>query len=165
MRSGLATRPTISGFRAVSRTAGGGTPGHERDVGGLDAAIGEIDGGRRLRGAADAHQDHVGLLEIVRQMPVIVQEREVHGVDALEIFRVEHVLRAGPRRRGRAEIGLSRECTGSSTDRCGEPVARQTSSRRLGEILLDERVEHDARRGLDLATARARAGSSERTSG
>ena len=80
--------------------------GDERDVGGLDAAVGEIDRGRRLGGPADAHQHHVGLLEIVRQMPVVVHEREVHGVDALEILRVEHVLRARPGGRGRAEIGL-----------------------------------------------------------
>ena len=158
MRSGLATSPTIRGLRAVSRTAGGGMPGHQRDVGGLEAAVGEIDRGRRLRGAADADQDHVGLLEVVRQLPVVVQQGEVHGVDALEILRVEHVLRARPRGRGRAEIGLEQGDARARAPRGGASSWRGRPPRALRQVRLDEGVEHDARRGLDLATARARAG-------
>ena len=37
----------------------------DRHVGGLDPAMGEVDAGRRLGGARDADQDHVGTLEIV----------------------------------------------------------------------------------------------------
>ena len=38
---------------------------HDRHIGGLDAAIGEIDAGRGLGRAADAGQDDIGLIEIV----------------------------------------------------------------------------------------------------
>ena len=56
-----------------------GHAGHDRNVGGLHAPVREVDGGRRLRGAADAHQHDVGLVEIDRQLAVVVQQREGGG--------------------------------------------------------------------------------------
>ena len=146
----LATRPTMSGLRVALEHRRQRHAGHQRNVGGLDAAVGEIDRRRRLRGAADAEQHHVGLLEVVRQLPVIVQQREVHRVDALEIFRVEHVLRAGPRRRRGAEIGLQQRVHRREHRQMRRARRRGRPPRAGSRDRLDERVEHDAGRGLDL---------------
>src|SRR5262245_11315023 len=70
----------------------------ERHIGGLVTAIGEIDAGRRLRGAADANQKNVGIVEILRQMAVVMQHGEVESLDAPEIIRIEHVLPSDRRR-------------------------------------------------------------------
>ena len=71
----------------------------QQDVGGANAAVGEIDAGRRLGGPADADQHDLGLVEILRMLAVIVQHRVVERFDALEIMRIEDVLAAnmGPR--------------------------------------------------------------------
>ena len=78
------------------------------EFGGLDAAIGQIDRGRRLRRAADADQHDVGLVDRIDMLAVVMREREVQRLDAAEIFGVEDVLRADAALRARAEIGLER---------------------------------------------------------
>ena len=79
---------------------------HDRDVGGLDAAVGEIDRGRRLRRAADADQHDVGFLDRTGELAVVVDHGEVERIDAAEVFRIENVLGADAARAGRAEVGL-----------------------------------------------------------
>src|ERR1700716_1132154 len=79
---------------------------HQRNVGGFHAAIGQIDRRRRLRGARHADQHDVRAVEIVRQLAVVMQHRVIERVDALEVFRIEHVLGAHPVGRLGAEIGL-----------------------------------------------------------
>jgi hypothetical protein len=60
-------------------------------------------------------------------LPVVVQHGEVHRVDALEIFRIQHVLGAGARRAGRNRAGLaaalacgSGPVNGGQPERCGD---------------------------------------------
>ncbi len=79
---------------------------HERDVGGLVAAVGEVDARRRLRRAAHADEHDVGVLEIFRQLAVVAHHREIQGVDALEVVGVQHVLRAGARCRILPQVGF-----------------------------------------------------------
>src|SRR5579863_4844389 len=43
---------------------------HEWDVGGLIAAIGQIDAGRGLRGPADAEENDIGMVEVLRRLTV-----------------------------------------------------------------------------------------------
>ena len=106
MRSAVAISPTISGFFASDQAVGHRHAEHDRDVGGLDAAIGEIDAGRRLRRPGNADQHDVGLVDLLRQLAVVMLHGEVQRVDAAEIFGVEHMLRADPAAGRRAEIGL-----------------------------------------------------------
>ena len=80
--------------------------GHQREVRGLDATVGEIDRGRRLRGARHPDQHHVGLLHVVDVLAVVVQHGVVQRVDPLEILGVEDVLCADPGLRLAAEISL-----------------------------------------------------------
>ena len=79
---------------------------HDRDVGGLIAAIGEIDAGRGLRGAAHPQENDIGMLQIFRRLTVVADHAEVERIDPLEIVGVEHVLRAGSRRRVLPEVGF-----------------------------------------------------------
>ena len=80
--------------------------GHQRQVGGLVAALGEIDAGRRLGGAGDAEDDDVGGVEVLRQLAVVVRHGEVERIDAAEIVGIDDVLAGDDRRLRRAEIGL-----------------------------------------------------------
>jgi hypothetical protein len=84
-------------------------------------------------------------------MPIVVHKGEVHRVDALEIFRVQHVLRAGTRRRMRAEIGGEQgmhRFEHGEMRRAGVPADLFEPVR---QILLHQGIEHDAGRGLDFA--------------
>ena len=92
MRSALATRPTTNARCGLGQRVRQLDTGHQRHVGGLVAALGEIDAGRRLRGARNAEHDDVGRVEILRQLAVVVRHGEVQRVDAPEIVGVEHVL-------------------------------------------------------------------------
>ena len=92
---------------------------HQRNVRGFDAAIGEIDARRRFRGPADADQKDIGLVEILDHLSVIMHHRVVQRVDALEIIRVEDVLRAGPRdwRPRRDRIGKASRSAAAPRDK------------------------------------------------
>jgi hypothetical protein len=56
----------------------------------------EIDRGRRFGGAGNPNQHHIGLFQPFNVLAVIMHHRVVQGVDALEIFRIQHMLRADP---------------------------------------------------------------------
>ena len=60
--SGLIVRPTISGRCSLRETVELLSLGHDRHVGGLDAAVGEVDAGRCLGGPRHADQHDVGTL-------------------------------------------------------------------------------------------------------
>ena len=106
MRSGLATRPTTKARCGSVSASGQLDAGHQRQVGGLVAALGEIDAGRRLGGARDAEDDDVGGVEVLRQLAVVVRHGEVERVDAAEVVGVDDVLAGDDRRLRRAEIGF-----------------------------------------------------------
>ncbi len=72
---------------------------HQRHVGRLDAAIREIERGRRLGAARDADQQHVGLGDPGLRLPVIMGEHEMHCIDAPEIIGIQHILPSRPRLR------------------------------------------------------------------
>ena len=78
----------------------------DRDIGCLDAAVGNIDTGRSFRCPADAEDDEIGFVKIKRQLPVIMIEREIQRVDALEILLAHGVLGTDAAAGGRAEIRL-----------------------------------------------------------
>ena len=80
--------------------------GHQRNIGGLDAAISQIDRGRRFRRARHAEKNDVSLFEIFSLLTVIMHHRVVERIDAAEIFGIERVLRADFVGRFRAEISL-----------------------------------------------------------
>ena len=124
--------------------------GHQRNVAGLHAAIGEIDRGRRLRCARDADQHDIGLLQTFEMLAVIVQHGVVERIDALEIFGVESVLCADAMRGLGTEIG--------SQQLQDRPEDRKTRQAQLAAVLfeplqqfiVEQRIENDARRFLDL---------------
>ena len=124
--------------------------GHQRQVRGLIAALGKIDAGRRLGRARDAEQNDVGGVQILRQAAVIVGHREVQRVDAAEIVGVEHVLSGDCRRLRCAEIALEH-----LHDRLQDVQARNlqlaaAALQLLRQLLIDNRIEDDAGRLLDL---------------
>ena len=150
MRSGLAVKSDHQRLRQGFQIGRCRHAGHQRNIRGLHAAIGEIDRGRRLRGARHTDQHHVGLLEIVGVLSVVVQHRVVQRIDALEIFGVERVLCADARLALAAEIRLEQlqHRTQDREIRHAEIAAGLLQPRR--EFLFEQRVEHDARRSLDL---------------
>ena len=125
-RSGSLVSATTRGRVVVKSSGGKATPGTTRHVRRLDAAIGEIDAGRRLRGARHPDQDHVGIVEPPHRLTIVVIEGEGHGVDALEILGVEEML-------------LAREAAALAPEKGAERA--------------DHRIEHRDRRRLQLATA------------
>src|SRR4051812_49973461 len=68
-------------------------PGHDGHVAGLHAPVRKIDRGRGLGRARHAYEHDISLLKTFEMLAVVVQHRVVESVDALEIFRVERVLR------------------------------------------------------------------------
>ena len=130
---------------------------HDRDIGGLDAAIGEIDAGRGLRRAADAGQDHIGLIEIIRMLTIIMDHGEVERIDAAEIFGIERMLAGKLRPRLGIEI-LCKACNHRIEDGYagnGELGASLLELR--PKIGIDQGEENDARLGFDLGQTRGQA--------
>ena len=70
--------------------------GYQRHGGRAHTAVGEINAGRRLGGPRWADQDDVGILQVVRRLPVIMRQRVMHGIDSVEITFVELMLAARP---------------------------------------------------------------------
>ena len=83
----------------MRQSARQGNVGHERHICGLVATVRQIDAGWRFGCAADADQNDIRVLQVLRQLAVVAHHAEVERVDALEIVGVEQVLRAGARRR------------------------------------------------------------------
>ena len=124
--------------------------GHQRQVGGLVAALGEIDAGRRLGGARDAENDDVGGVEVLRQLAVVVGHGEVERVDAAEVVGIDDVLAGHDRRLRRAEVGFEH-----LHDRLQHVQRRHLELAAalldlLDQLLVDDGVEDDAGRLLDL---------------
>jgi len=121
---------------------------HERHIGGLEAALGEIDRRRRLGRAADADQHDIGIVEIRRQMAVIVQHSEVERLDAPEIVGVEYML--APHRGGgrRSEIGFEDLQDRLERGHAGniQPLAGLLEL--FGKLTVEEGIEHDPGRCL-----------------
>ena len=106
MRSGLATSPTTKarcGSASADRRL---DAGHQRQIRGLVAALGEIDAGGRLGRARDAEDDDVGRVQVLRQLAVVVRHGEIQRIDAPEIVGIDGVLAGHHRRLGSAQIGL-----------------------------------------------------------
>ena len=142
MRSALANSPTTSGRRTVFERGRRRHARHQRNVGGLDAAVGEIDRGRRLRGPRHPDQDDIGILEIVGELAVVVHHGVVERVDPLEVFGIEDVLRADLMGRFGAEIGLEQPQH--------RPEDRQTGQAELAALVLqpvDQGLRRAACRG------------------
>jgi hypothetical protein len=83
-------------------------------------------------------------------LTVVMDHRVVQRVDALEIFRVQRVLRTDPASRCRAKIGLKQ-----LHHRADDRKARNIDFLALrfqprDQILLQQREQHDAGRLLDL---------------
>ena len=81
---------------------------------------------------------------------VVMQHGEVERLDAPEIVGVEHMLAADRRRRRRAEIGFEHLQDRLQRRHAGdvEPLAGLLEL--LGQLAVDQGVEHDAGRRLDL---------------
>ena len=94
------------GAMGVGQGVGFAEGGDEGDVGGFDAAVGEIKAGGGFGGAGDADEDHVGFGDAGLGLTVIMGEDVVDGVDAFEVILVEHVLAAGAGGSGGAELFL-----------------------------------------------------------
>ncbi len=124
--------------------------GHERHVRRLEPPVGEVDRGRRLRRAADADQDDVGVVQILGQVAVVVQHGEIECLDAPEIVGIEHMLTADGGRCGRPEIGfehLENRFQGEHT-RHVEPLAALLQL--FGQFPVEHGIEDDAGGGLDI---------------
>ena len=119
---------------------------HQRHIAGLDAAIGEIDRGRRLRGARHADQHHIGLLQAFDVLAVVMQHGVVERVDALEIFGIEHVLGADAMDGLGAEIGLEQPQHRPEHRHAGQPELAAFVFQQLDQVFLEQRIEHEAGR-------------------
>ncbi len=82
--------------------------GDQGDVGGFDAAIGEVEASRGFGGAGDADQDDISFRHAALDLAVIMADDVVHGIDALKIIGIQHVLAAGFVADGGVEMGLQK---------------------------------------------------------
>src|SRR5690606_28753188 len=124
--------------------------GHDRDIGSLDAAIGEIDASRGFRRAADADQNDVGLIKVARYLTVVMHHREIQRFDAFEIVGVEHMLSANAARQTNVEIGLKHLENGIEdidARNCHVATGSLEPSRNLR---INQRVEDNARSAFNL---------------
>ena len=125
--------------------------GHDRDIGRLDPAIGEIEAGRRLGRARHPDDDDIGVVEILRRLTVVVAQHELDGVDPREVIGVERMLTAGlPGDRARAEIARQRREDRFEHRNAGHADSLTALGELSAPVGIDQRVDHDAGAGLDL---------------
>ena len=124
--------------------------GHKRNIRRLHAAVGEVDRGRRFRGPRHANQQDIGLFEIDGLLAVVVHHRVVERIDAAEIFGIEGVLSADFMGRLGAEIRLKQVQDRPQNREAGQPEFSAFFLKLCREVLLQQRIKHDARRCLDL---------------
>ena len=117
---------------------------HDRNVGRLDAAVGQVDRGRRLRRARHPDQHDIGLLQIAGLLAVVVLHDVVHGIDALEIFVVQLVLPARHVAALCAEIGCHHLDEGLDYRDAGQPAPLAILLQGFGERPVEQGVEHEA---------------------
>ena len=79
-----------------------------------------------------------------------MQHRVIERIDALEILRIERVLGTDPRSGLGAEIGLEQPQHRPENRPTGQPGSRHWSSSRSHQLLLEQRVENDAWRSVNL---------------
>jgi len=96
-----------------------------------------------------ADEEHVGLLQIVGLLTVIVHHGVVERIDAPEIFGIEGVLRADLMRRFRAEIGLEEMQNRTENRQARQAEVAAFFFQPSDQIILKQRVENDAGRLLD----------------
>jgi hypothetical protein len=75
-----------------------------------------------------------------------VKHRVVKRIDAVEIFRVEHVLRAGTQQRLGAEIRLEQTQHGPQYRHAGQAELAAFVFQQFGEVFLEQGIKHQARR-------------------
>src|SRR5437763_10554661 len=122
---------------------------NKRHVCRLDAAIGEIETGRRLRGARYADKTDIRIVDAPGRLSVIVVDRKGHRVDAREIFIVEQMLPAGHAMALPAEIGGKRADHGiEHRDRLDLQLPA-AFLQGLAQRVVDEREQDEPRIGLD----------------
>ena len=121
-----------------------GQSGHDRHVRRLDAAVGEIDAGRRLRGAGDADQDDVGLV-VVRSS---TGRRRGLSAKLMASMRPKYSASSSCCRPGRPlalhgrDSSPSAPITGSSTGMQGTCSRRQPSLQLRAQLLVDHGEQH-----------------------
>jgi hypothetical protein len=124
--------------------------GNERIVRCLDAVLHrQVQRRGRLAAAAHADEDHIGCLQVLRRLAVVVRQREVDGLDAVGVLLALGDVGEAPDAvvRRHAELGLER------LDEGVEHVQHEA----LGQVLhdgehltVDERDEDDGALALDL---------------
>ena len=144
-------QPDHQGLAQGFKARGQRQIGKQRHVGGLHPAVGEIDRRRRLGSARHPDEHNFGVLKILAVLPVIVQHAEIERVDALKILGIQRVLGADPRRGLRAQIGLEQTEHGSENRQAGDPEISALVFQAIGELAVEQRIEHDARGRLNLA--------------
>jgi hypothetical protein len=88
-------------------------------------------------------------VEVGAELPVVVRERIVHGVDAGEVLGVEHVLQAGPAANLQVEISRQRMDRRIEQRHAGNgqwPAAFQQGG---AQLEVDQGEEHRPRFGFD----------------
>ena len=92
IRSGLA-QPNHERPRQLLHVPGELDTRYDRYVAGLYPTVCEIDRGGCLRRPRHPHEDDVRFLQVLEVLPVVMQHRIIERIDALEVIRVERVLR------------------------------------------------------------------------
>src|SRR3546814_1466893 len=74
----------------------------QREIGRLDGVLhGQVQAGGRLAAARYSHQDDVSLVQLGNELPVVVRQAEIDGVDAVAVlFRIGRHVRTADRMAG-----------------------------------------------------------------
>ena len=87
-------------------------------------------------------QDHVGIFQVVRRLPVIVRQRVVHRVDAVEIALVELMLPAGPLFALGMEVNRQHAHRLIEHADTGQLQAPAMIAHDVAQFLIDQGIEH-----------------------
>src|SRR5262249_9948343 len=93
-----------------------------------------------------SNENNVGLFQTLNMLAVVVQHREIQRIDALKVYRVEHVLGAGSMYRFGPEVRLEK-----AQDRPQHRHTRQSEFttfflEKLNEVFFEQSVENQTRR-------------------
>ncbi len=115
--------------------------GNQRNVRRLDPFVGEVEAGRALRCAGDPHEDHVGPIQIVDVLPVVVLQGEVDRLLPVEPLPLRSVEQARRRMRRLLEHVVKGREGGAQHVHGGHQQSTRALLHRSTGFLADQRVE------------------------
>jgi hypothetical protein len=112
--------------------------------------MGQVDAGGGLGGARDAHQHHVGLLQILAALAVVMADGVVQRVHPVEIVGVQGVLHPHPAGDRSAQVAGKRRDQRIQRRDAGHVELATAFLQGGAQLVVDDGVDHHPGRFLDV---------------